>query len=345
MAANRKGSRWVTSPQTGDSGAAWDDSSLAEPSRVDDRRRAAEACPFEGPLAEGTVVNGRYTIRMPIGGGACATVYEAEQVHNGKLVAIKVLAPDDEGGDQWQARFARETRVMAMLAHPNICQIHDWGVLQDGRPYYVMELLEGEPLARRIKLARKMPIVEALDVAIQVAAGLRAAHMVAIVHRDVKPENIFLVRTGDHRQLAKLLDFGLCKDLTRCLRPAEDTTQITRTGLFVGTPSYMAPEQVNGAQAVDARADLWSVGVVLYEMVTGRRPFSAPNMALTLVRIGSEDPLPLATYRPDVPPLLQQVIDRALQKDPDRRYQKASSFMRDLIEVRRVVVEQSVSKR
>jgi len=220
-----------------------------------------------------------------------------------------------------------------------VCRIHDWGVLDDGRPYYVMELLEGEPLARRIKLARKLPFVEALDVAIQVAAGLRSAHAVAIVHRDVKPENIFLIRSGDGRQIVKLLDFGLCKDLARYLRPTEDSTQITRTGLFVGTPSYMSPEQVTGSCSVDARSDLWSVGVVLYEMVTGRRPFAAANMTQTLVKIGTDDPLPLPTYRPDAPAALQKIVDKVLQKNPDRRYQKASSLMRALMEVRQQLLE------
>ncbi len=159
------------------------------------------------------------------------------------------------------------------------------------------------------------------------------------MHRDVKPDNVFLIRTGDDRQVVKLLDFGLSKDLTRYLRPSEDSTQVTRVGLFVGTPSYMAPEQVTGDTAVDARADLWAAGVVLYEMVTGRKPFAASNVPQMLVKIGTDDPLPLQTYRPDSPPELQTVIDKALQKNPDRRYQKASSFMRGLVEVRRKVIE------
>lgn len=345
MATNQdRGKRGRSSPESVSGTAVWDDISA---SGVDDRKRktAAPACrPVDEHLAEGTLVQRRYVIRTAVGGGACATVYEAEQVHNGQLVAIKVLSPDDDKGDQWQARFGRETRVMAMLSHPNVCRIHDWGVLDDGRPFYVMELLEGESLATRIKLARKLPMIEALDVAIQVAAGLRAAHNVAIVHRDVKPDNIFLIRSGDGRQTAKLLDFGLCKDLTRYLRPSEDSTQVTRTGLFVGTPSYMAPEQVLGDKEVDARADLWSVGVVLYEMATGRRPFGSSSVAQTLVKIGSEDPLPLVTYRPDAPIALQKVVDKALQKTPERRYQKASSFMRDVVEVRRQVLEAAGSR-
>jgi len=283
--------------------------------------------------ASAAMLRKRYRLVRVIGSGSAATVYEVEQIDNGRTLALKVLARDVSAAGPWYARFQREMRITASLVHPNICRLHDCGTLDDGRPYYVMDLLDGEPLSARIQALGKLAPPEAVDMIIQLLAGLRAAHAAGVVHRDIKPENVFLHKGADARETVKLLDFGACTDAALA-ESLEDTTRITRVHGFLGSPFYMAPEQIQNARAVDPRADLWSVGVVLYEALCGKRPFTATSLPMLLVRIATEQPPRLIDACPGLRPEMQRIVDKALAKDRHRRYQNATAFLRDLIEIR-----------
>ncbi len=298
--------------------------------------RAAQAAP-----ADPVVLHKRYSVRRVIGTGSAAIVYEAVQRDNGRTVALKVLAGDMLRSGQWRVRFERETRITASLSHPNICRLHDCGTLDDGRPFYVMDLLDGEPLSARIKSRGALEQLEAVDIVIQILAALRAAHAAGVVHRDIKPENVFLHKDYDGHEIVKVLDFGVCTDVAPHLRPVEETSRITRVNMFLGSPFYMAPEQVRSAVEVDARADLWSTGVVLYEALSGQRPFKGTTLPALLVNIATEKPRALAELRPDIHADLPRIIRKALRKDRERRYGDAAAFLRDLIYVRASLVRGS----
>ncbi len=268
------------------------------------------------PLRAGTRL-GPYEIVAPLGTGGMGEVFEARDTRLGRRVAIKIMRPEF-AGDSDRARFEREARAIASLAHPHICTVHDVGH-QDGVEFLVMEFLDGESLARR--LARgAIPIGDTLALAIQIADALDRAHRQGIVHRDLKPANIMLTKEG-----AKLLDFGVARLLDPERVEGGTATMpagLTGTGVIVGTLEYMSPEQLGGL-AIDTRADLFALGAVVYEMVTGRKAFEAPNPAATIAAILQSDPPPLRSLRPDAPPALDRVVSMCLAKDPDERWSSA----------------------
>jgi Tol biopolymer transport system component len=283
--------------------------------------------PTEPVLAEGARL-GPYVVERRLGAGGMGEVDRARDPRLDRSVAIKVLRAAGGDAADARARFQREARVVAQLQHPNICALHDVGET-DGRDYLVMEMLAGETLADR--LARgPLPVAEVLEVGAAVAAALAAAHRRGVLHRDLKPGNVMLTKSGP-----KLLDFGLAK-LAAGLDPATpfeatraQTQALTAEGTLLGTLAYMAPEQLQG-RAVDARADLWALGCVLYEMATGLRAFAADTPASTIVAILEHEPPALATLQAVTPPGFDRLVRACLAKDPDERWDSAATLEREL---------------
>ena len=260
---------------------------------------------------------GPYEVIASIGVGGMGEVYRARDTRLDRDVAIKVLPGSVANDPDRRARFEREAKAVAALSHPNILAIHDFGI-HDGVAYAVMELLQGETLRDRLRNG-PLPVRKASEIAIQIARGLAAAHDKGLLHRDLKPENLFLLDDGQ----VKILDFGLARQAASSSDHASETVAaMTDPGMVVGTIGYMAPEQVRG-QAVDARADLFAFGAVLYEMVSGQRAFQRDTAADTMTAILKEDPPELAGSRAEVSPALDRIIRHCLEKNPAERFQTA----------------------
>src|SRR5437867_105575 len=272
------------------------------------------------PLAANTRL-GPYEILAPLGAGGMGEVYRARDTRLGRDVAIKVLPQHLTSSPEVRTRFEREARTVSSLNHPNICTLHDIGREGD-TDYLVMELVEGETLADRLA-AGPLPAPEVLRIGIEIADGLDKAHRAGIVHRDLKPGNIMLARSG-----AKLMDFGLARAAGLAAAAGSLTQSPTMTrpltaeGSIVGTFQYMSPEQLDGGEA-DARADLWALGAVLYEMATGQKAFTGHSQASLIASILKEEPRPLSQLQPLAPPALDRLIRACLAKDPDQRIQTA----------------------
>jgi serine/threonine protein kinase len=259
------------------------------------------------------------------------TVFEAEHLTIGRSVAVKVLHPNQARKKNAVRRFHQEARAAGGIGHPNICEVYDLGTLDDASPYLVMEKLVGETLADRIASEGGLPFDDVIETLVQVLSGLVAAHEKGIVHRDIKPENVFLTRRVGCPPLVKLLDFGVSKMIVQPFEDKKDDEfDLTRTGMVMGTPYYMAPEQARGDRNLDARVDLYACGVMLYEALTGRRPFSAANYNALLLQILSTNPRPARDLRPALPGGFDAVIDRAMARSRDDRYRTATEFQRDL---------------
>ena len=262
-----------------------------------------------------------YRVVEKLGGGGMGVVYRAEDTKLRRAVAIKVLPPDLTRDTTAKERFVLEAQAASALDHPNICTIHEIDETPDGEIFLVMAYYPGETLKYKIDRG-PLKLDEALDYAIQIGQALKKAHENGIVHRDIKPANVLVTTDG----LVKVVDFGLAKLLSQ--------SGLTQTGTTLGTVSYMSPEQTL-AESVDARSDLWSLGVVLHEMIAGQVPFKGDNQLAVANAIAHGTPPPLTAVRTGVPQELDRVVARALAKSTDDRYQTAADFLSELRRVRR----------
>jgi serine/threonine-protein kinase len=258
------------------------------------------------------------------------TVFEAERLTIGGVVAIKVLRADRSRDAKEVRRFYKEARAAAAIGHPNICEVHDLGGLEDGSPYLVMERLVGETLAVRLARQTVLEFDDAIDILIQVLSALAAAHEKGIVHRDIKPENIFLAERIGCPPFVKVLDFGISKVTAPLHGDPGDETRLTNPGMVMGTPSYMSLEHARGDRNLDARVDVYACGVILYEALTGRRPFFGRDLPTLLLQIVSTSPPLASELRPGLPPAVDAVLERALARRREDRYPTAREMQLDL---------------
>ncbi|HSO31933.1 MAG TPA: serine/threonine-protein kinase [Labilithrix sp.] len=280
----------------------------------------------------GLVAN-RYQLLGEVARGGCGAVFEGRDLHLDRLVAIKILQAG--GFDRAAAaRFAREARVAAAIHHPNVCTVSDSGLLDNGSPFLVMERLYGETLRAYGARVGRIDAEEAIELAVQMLSGLEAAHALGIVHRDMKPENVFVLRPPGGLPLVKLLDFGMCRRRAVEISLDADDRSLTRAGTVVGTPEYMAPEQASGRRSFDQRIDLYAVGVMLYEMLTGTRAFTGPDPRSVLVSVLARQLPSVRTIRPELPVAVDRIVARAVERDPRARYASTGEFQNDLLHAR-----------
>jgi serine/threonine-protein kinase len=277
------------------------------------------------PLIGKQVDNGEFIVVDRIGSGGMGSVYKAEQPSMNRMVAIKVLHPRFVSRDDLVARFRREARAMSQLSHPNTARVYKYGSLDDGSVYFVMDYLEGRNLAAEVRENGPMPAERAVRLMVQVCGALEEAHRAGIVHRDLKPENIFLTLQGGTTDFPKVLDFGLAKMSEKQM--GNGSMMFTQQGMVFGTPEFMSPEQAQG-EPVDHRSDIYSLALILYELITGKLPFDAKTPLDIMKAHVREAPIPLSQRVSGKPfwPELELVMNRALAKQPGDRYETAAQF-------------------
>lgn len=288
-------------------------------------------CPIDGaPLAAevsdplvGRMLDGKYLIEAQLGEGGMGRVYRARHEMLDRTVAVKVLNEEMRADSRTAERFRREAQAAARLEHPNAVTIHDFGVTDEGNAYLVMELLKGSSLREILLRSGRLTLDRTAEVIEQVGSAIDRAHQAGIVHRDLKPDNIMVEARADGTYSAKVLDFGIAKLKDR----AETASNLTATGTVLGTVAYMSPEQCRGTE-IDGRSDIYSLGVVLYEMVTGRVPFSSMTPSAIVAGHVSDPPPPPRTFHPDLPAAVEELILAALAKRPDDRPQTAGELAR-----------------
>lgn len=273
----------------------------------------------DGAPLPGEVIAGKYSVIRVLGRGGMGVVVEAQHLKLGQRVAIKLLLPSIRSMGEITARFEREARAIARLKGPHVAHVSDVDALADGSPFMVMELLNGCELGDELEKKQRIPYREAVGYILQACAAMAEAHRQGIVHRDLKPSNLFLCDTTGGRTI-KVLDFGISK------LAGDINASVTTTASAFGTPLYMSPEQVRSVKNVDARADLWSLGVVLYELIAGEVPFNGPTATAILASILTEKPVHLAKRCPEVPKPLADAVMKAIEKSPDARFYDIVEF-------------------
>jgi len=279
----------------------------------------------------GIVLAGRYEVLRRIGEGGMGAVYEAKHALIGKRVAVKVLLEKFHAKSDFVARLLQEARLASAIGHENIVDVTDFGMTDDGRSFVVMEFLDGESLAELERREAPLPIERSLRIARQVASALGAAHAKGIFHRDVKPENVYLIRRGE-TDFVKVVDFGISKVVKPGGDDGGEAYRLTHTGLLLGTPLYMSPEQARGDEDLDHRVDIWALGVLLYECLTGEVPFRANNYLQIISQVLTHTPASPSELRPElgIPDAVDAVVMRAMEKDRARRYQTMAELEHDL---------------
>jgi serine/threonine-protein kinase len=277
--------------------------------------------PVRIPFASGDVILGKYEVTGLLGTGGMGYVISARHTELGEMVALKFLRPEALAHPELVERFAREARAAAKIRSEHVANVFDVGTLPDGVPFIVMEHLAGKDLADHLHQEGPLPIGVAVDYIMQACEALAAAHAHGIVHRDIKPENLFLTRQAQGMEIIKMLDFGISKvTLPRGKR------DLVRTQMALGSPVYMSPEQIRRSDLVDARSDIWAVGCVLFELLTGVTAFDEPSLLELSAAILEREPMPLLSLRPDASEELENVVLRCLAKNPDDRYQNVAEL-------------------
>jgi serine/threonine protein kinase len=286
-----------------------------------------ETCPETGKeltqslMQVGKIIGGKYELLRLIGEGGMGAVYEARHVEIRQHVALKLLHFQLARDQEIRQRFFREAMSAGEIGHENIIEMHDIGRDVTGSIYLVMEMLKGESLAERVRRLGEMDVARAADIMLQTLDALHASHAKGITHRDMKPENIYLCRLGGRDDFVKILDFGIAK-----VKDPEDGEALTRTGAMLGTACYMAPEQIAGDREADHRMDIYACGIILYQMLAGRVPFDSTSVHTVIYKIMNEDPPPLSTFRTDLPPDLEEIVRRAIERNRDHRFQTVADF-------------------
>ena len=275
------------------------------------------------PLTEGEILAGKYRVERILGRGGMGVVVAAQHIHLRQRVAIKFLLPDATG--EVVARFLREARAAVRLKSEHVTRVLDVGEMPGGAPFMVMEYLEGSDLSRVVRKRGALPVEEAVDYLLQACEAIAEAHSLGIVHRDLKPANLFLTKGADGSDIVKVLDFGISKDSGQA-GEGEEEMQLTRTTAVLGSPYYMAPEQMRSTRSVDARADIWSLGIILYQLLTKKVPFKADSFVELALMVVNEEPKPPSSLRPEIPPGLEAVVLRTMRKKPDERYLNVAEF-------------------
>ncbi len=266
-------------------------------------------------IAPGQLLAGKYRVERVLGAGGMGVVLAATHVHLHQRVALKLMLPEGLANPVLGERFAREARAAARLKSAHVAHVFDVGTLEMGSPYMVMEYLEGSDLASIVARHGALDVDVAVDCVLQACDAVAEAHSIGIVHRDLKPGNLFLTNRNDGRPLVKVLDFGISKHASN---PTD--LSLTSTTEVIGSPNYMSPEQLRSARRADARSDIWGLGVILHELLTGRVPFVAETFAELASKVLNDPPIPLSTTRPEATPELARIVGRCLEKDPERRY-------------------------
>jgi len=280
--------------------------------------------PIHGHLViEGELILNRYQVDRLIGAGGMGLIYRAEDTVLDRQVAVKLLKPLPDLSLKDVKRFEREAKVLSQLEHANVLDVFEVGELENGSPVLVMELLEGRDLRQEIRVRERFPVDEAVGYLIQAAAAVGAVHDAGIIHRDIKPQNLFITKLTGARHL-KLLDFGISKI------DSDSEQTLTATQGTLGTPQYMSPEQIMGAKNVDHRTDVWALGVILYFLLSGRLPFTGPSSSAIIVAIPNQQPPPLSDYRSDIPPEVIEIVAGCLEKDPEKRISSAKLLLQRL---------------
>ncbi|WP_437280838.1 serine/threonine-protein kinase [Sorangium sp. So ce375] len=280
------------------------------------------------PVAVGDVLAGKYRVEQIVGAGAMGTIVSAWHLELEQRVAMKFLhSLRSDGGDPAE-RFRREARALARIKSEHVARVLDVGSLEGGLPYMVMEFLEGNDLSHEIRARGPLPMMEAVGYMLQALDAMAEAHAAGIVHRDLKPANLFLSRRPDGERVIKVLDFGISKSL---LGISRDQVALTQTASLLGSPLYMSPEQVRSARDVDTRADIWSLGVILYEMLTGRTPYDGDSVAQLFHALLYENAAPVSQLRPDVPRELDAVVMHCLAKDREQRWRNVGDLAAALL--------------
>jgi serine/threonine protein kinase len=277
-----------------------------------------------------TVIRERYRLESMIGEGGMASVWRARDLTLARPVAVKLLfARDDRDQNALTARFLREARIAASVQHRNVIQIVDFGTTEDELPFMVMELLEGEPLSGRMHREQRLPAEDVVQIANLTLRGLSAVHTAGIIHRDLKPDNIYLKRENDS-VYPKILDFGISRSVEP--QSGRRSALTTRDGLIIGTPEYMSPEQARGVKDIDPRTDLYSMGVIMYEALTGRLPFHDENVGDLIIQVVTGTAPTVYELRPDIPLEISKVIERAMARRREERFNNAAEMQASLLE-------------